>query len=287
MSFWYNGRSHHWTDIHSRGPATRVISDPRAVLEELLQSYQDIFEEPRGLPPPRRHDHQIHLLPSAPPVAVRPCRYPQLLKDEIERQCEDMLAQGISRESISPFSSPVLLVRKHDNTWRFCVDYRALNDATGKDKLPIPVVDELLDELKGARFFTKIDLRSGYHQVRMHPPLTALLKREAFTWIADAEAAFLALKLALVTAPLLQLPDFTKRFVVDCDASGTGFGAVLHQGDGAIAFFSRLVAPHHTKLPAYERELIGLVKAVRHWRPLPLGSCLHHPHRPLESQVSP
>jgi hypothetical protein len=106
---------------------------------------------------------------------------------------------------------------------------------------------------------------TGYGSVAA--PLTALLKQEAFTWTAEAEATFLALKSALVTAPLLQLPDFTKRFVVDCDASSTGFGTVLHQGDGAIAFFSRTVAPHHAKLPAYERELIGLVKAVRHWRP--------------------
>ena len=71
--------------------------------------------------------------------------------------------------------------------------------------------------------------------------------------------SFLALKRALTSAPLLQLPDFDKRFIVDCDASGAGFGAVLHQGDGAVAFFSRAVAPHHAKLPAYERELIGLV----------------------------
>jgi len=98
-------------------------------------------------------------------------------------------------------------------------------------------------------------------------PLTALLKKEAFSWTPEAEQAFGALKQTLTTAPVLQLPDFTKRFYVDCDASGSGFGAVLHQGDGAVAFFSRAIAPHHAKLPAYERELIGLVKAVKNWRP--------------------
>jgi hypothetical protein len=88
-------------------------------------------------------------------------------------------------------------------------------------------------------------------------PLTTLLKREAFRWSPEAETAFQCLKQALITAPVLQLSDFSKQFVIECDASGSGFGAVLHQGDGPIAFFSRPVAAHH------ERELIGLVKGVR------------------------
>jgi hypothetical protein len=70
---------------------------------------------------------------------------------------------------------------------------------------------------------------------------------------------------------LLQLPNFNKKFIVECDASGSGFGAVLHQGDGPVAFFNRAVANHHAKLLAYERELIGLVKAVRHWHPYVWG----------------
>jgi hypothetical protein len=98
-------------------------------------------------------------------------------------------------------------------------------------------------------------------------PLTKLLRKDAFRWSEEAAVAFAALKNALTTAPVLQLPDFSKEFFVDCDASGAGFGAVLHQGDGALAFFSKQFAPRHLKVAAYERELIGLVQAVRHWRP--------------------
>jgi hypothetical protein len=98
-------------------------------------------------------------------------------------------------------------------------------------------------------------------------PLIALLKKEGFTWSAEAAAAFDALKAAVTTAPVLVLPDFTKPFVVECYASTHGFGVVLIQEAHPIAFFSRPVAPRHRSLAAYEQELIGLVHAVRHWRP--------------------
>jgi hypothetical protein len=97
-------------------------------------------------------------------------------------------------------------------------------------------------------------------------PLTKLLREDGFQWSPEADAGFRALQQALTTAPVLRLPDFDREFIVECDASGSGFGVVLQQGDGAVAFFSKQIAPQHAKLAAYERELIGLVQVVRHWR---------------------
>ncbi|KAL5715919.1 hypothetical protein ACHQM5_017677 [Ranunculus cassubicifolius] len=219
-----------------------------------------------------------------------------------------MLQSGLIRSSTSPFASPVLLVKKKDGSWRLCVDYRHLNSLTVKDGFPIPVIDELLDELGGAAVFSKIDLKSGYHQIRVADadihktafcthqghyeflssveylghiiseegvatdhmktaamrqwptpktlkglrgflgltgyyrkfvkhygliakPLTDLLRKDSFKWSPAADEAFSNLKDAMCSTPILALPDYTKTFIVEADASGRGIGAVLMQAD--------------------------------------------------------
>lgn len=138
-------------------------------VQALLEKFSTAFEEPKGLPPRRQYDHTIPLLPGATPVAVRPYKVAPHLKTEMEKQVKELLQNGMIRLSRSPFSSPVLMVKKKDGTWRMVVDYRHLNAIKMKGKYPIPVIDELFDELHGACSFTKLDLRAGYHQIRMAP----------------------------------------------------------------------------------------------------------------------
>ncbi|XP_026416204.1 uncharacterized protein LOC113311598 [Papaver somniferum] len=145
------------------------VPDP---IKPLLHKYESIFQEPTSLPPSRTHDHHIPLKPLTTPPNQRPYRIPYLQKEVVEQLVQEMLKSGVIQHTHSPFSSPVILVKKKDGSWRFCVDYRRLNEATVKDKYPIPIIEELLDELFGSKVFSKIDLRAGYHQIRVYPPDT-------------------------------------------------------------------------------------------------------------------
>lgn len=140
-----------------------------AAIQQVLDQYQEVFAEPIGLPPKRNCDHKIPLLEGTQPVNLRPYRHTPALKDEIERRVTEMLQSRVIQHSNSAFSSPALLVKKKDGTWRLCIDYRHLNAITIKGKYPLPVIDEHLDELSGAVYFSKLDLRAGYHHIRLQP----------------------------------------------------------------------------------------------------------------------
>lgn len=146
----------HQQDTYTSPPTDIQLALPPSIssdIQHLLHQYKHIFTIPTELPPSRTCNHRIQLVPNTSPVKVRPYRYPHNHKSEIERMVKEMLQSGLIEHSTNPFSSPVLLVKKKDGTWRFCTDYRALNAITIKDAFPIPTVDELLDELHGAAYF--------------------------------------------------------------------------------------------------------------------------------------
>jgi hypothetical protein len=140
-----------------------------AEVQRLIHDFVVLFEVPVDLPPSRSCDHSIPLVDGASRVNMRSYRYPPVLKYEIEKQVGEMLKNGLIQPSNSPFSSSVLLVKKKDNSWRFCVDYRFLNAITLKGKFPIPIIDEFLDEPGHASWFSSLDLRAGFHQIGLKP----------------------------------------------------------------------------------------------------------------------
>ncbi|WVZ76307.1 hypothetical protein U9M48_024293 [Paspalum notatum var. saurae] len=143
--------------------------------------YPDVFpDELPGMPPDREIEFLIELLPGTAPIAKRQYRVAPKEQGLIKENIDELLGKGFIRPSSSPWAFPVLFVDKKDGTRRMCVDYRALNDVTIKNKYPLPRIDDLFDQLQGACVFSKIDLRSGYHQAKIRPsdiPKTAFITR--------------------------------------------------------------------------------------------------------------
>jgi len=386
-------------------------------IQKILDDFPTVCAPPTQLPPIRPYDHSIPQIQGARPVNIRPYHYPPALKDEIESQVAQMLQHGLIQSSNSSFSSPVLMVRKKDGSWRFCIDYRYLNDLTVKGTYPIPVFEQLMDELSGARWFSILDLYAGYHQVRLKEgeeyktafsthsghfefrvmafgltgapntfqhamnctlssllrkcvivffddilvfsptyeqhlldlrkvfallksehwhikltkchfaqqqlsylghiisadgiatdpakieaivswpvpanvrelrsflglagfyrkfikhfaiitrPLTNLLKKGTyFIWTSEQQTAFDTLKQAMSSAPVLAIPDFTKQFIIETDASNNGVGAVLMQQGHPLAFISKPLGPRTQGLSTYEKEYMAILLAVEQWR---------------------
>ncbi|CAN6301690.1 unnamed protein product, partial [Urochloa humidicola] len=148
---------------------TAIASNLPTAMQQLVTTYADLFSEPTGLPPSRAKNHTIPLMPGTQPFRLHPYRYTPAQKTEIEEQVSNLLRNHMIQESNSPFASPLLLVKKKTGEWRLCVDFRRLNAYTIKNKFPLPIIEELFEELFGAKWFTTLDLRSGFHQILLAP----------------------------------------------------------------------------------------------------------------------
>ncbi|KAL0406326.1 UNVERIFIED_CONTAM: Transposon Tf2-12 polyprotein [Sesamum latifolium] len=170
----------------------------------VVREFSDVFpEELPGLPPHREVDFGIETIPGAAPISIAPYKMAPSELKELKKQLEELLDKGFIRPSISPWGAPVLFVKKKDGSMRLCVDYGQLNQITIKNKYPLPRIDDLLDQLKGATVFSKIDLRSGYWQLRIEEgsiPKTAFRTRYGHYefvvmpfGLTNAPAAFMSL----------------------------------------------------------------------------------------------
>uniref|UniRef100_A0A2N9I803 RNA-directed DNA polymerase n=1 Tax=Fagus sylvatica TaxID=28930 RepID=A0A2N9I803_FAGSY len=275
----------------------------------LLQEYEDVFPEetPHGLPPIRGIEHQIDFVPGAT-IPNRPAyrSNPEETK-ELQRQVSELLEKGHVRESMSPCAVPVLLVPKKDGT---CVDCRAINNITVKYRHPIPRLDDIknlggceivLDVLRKERLFAFKEVHFLHRSLflgfvvsakvyrlmkrRLQSLRTAWIKKNVgFRWGEEQEKAFQLIKEKLTNAPLLSLPNFSKTFEIECDASGVGIGAVLMQEGRPIAYFSEKLSGAALNYPTYDKELYALVRALETWQHYlwPKEFVIHTDHESLK-----
>jgi hypothetical protein len=176
--------------------------------------YPDVFpDDLPGMPPDRNIEFVIELQPGTTPISKRAYRMPPKELAELKTQLHELLDKGFIRPSSSPWGCPALFVKKKDGSLRLCVDYRPLNAVTIKNKYPLPRIDVLFDQLAGAKVFSKIDLRSGYHQIKIWPcdiPKTAFSTRYGLY-------EYLVMSIGLTNAPAYFMYLMNSVFMTELD----------------------------------------------------------------------
>jgi hypothetical protein len=205
-----------------RGFLASVVDLQKKELEiediPVVREFPDVFpEDLPGLPPDREVEFSIDLVPGTAPISKAPYRMAPAELKELKGQLEELLDKGFIRPSASPWGAPVLFVKKKDGSMRLCIDYRELNRVTIKNKYPLPRIDDLFDQLQGAQVFSKIDLRSGYHQLKIKSediPKTAFRTRYG-------HYEFLVMPFGLTNAPAVFMDlmnrvfhEYLDRFVI-------------------------------------------------------------------------
>ncbi|KAL0536883.1 hypothetical protein IC582_025846 [Cucumis melo] len=195
--------------VDTREPEVSLSSEP------VVREYPDVFlDELSGLPPPREIDFAIELEPGTTPILRAPYRMALAELNELKVQLQELLDKGFIRPSVSPWGASVLFVKKKDGSMRLCIDYRELNKVTVKNRYPLSRIDDLFDQLQGATVFSKIDLRSGYHQLRIRlSPLSFRSRYEHYE--------FIVMSFGLTNAPTVFMDlmnrvfkDFLDSFVI-------------------------------------------------------------------------
>jgi hypothetical protein len=180
----------------------------------VVEEFMDVFpEELPGMPPEREVEFYIDLFPGTAPIAKRPYRMAPTELAELKTQIAELLQRGFIRPSSSPWGALVLFVTKKDGSMRMCIDYRSLNEVTIKNKYPLPRIDDLFDQLQGAQYFSKIDLRSGYHQLRVKEED---IQKTAFV-TRYGQYEFTVMPFGLTNAPAFFMNLMNKIFMKELD----------------------------------------------------------------------
>nr|GEW08490.1 reverse transcriptase domain-containing protein [Tanacetum cinerariifolium] len=249
-----------------------------------------------GIPPTRQVEFRIDLIPGAAPVVRAPYRLAPSEMKELAEQLQELTDKGFIKPSSSAWGALVLLVKKKDGSFWMCIDYRELNKLTVKNRYPLPRIDDLFNQLQGSSIYSKIDLRSGYHQLRVREEdipktafktqygyyefqvmpfgfskiaksMTKLTQKDVkFDWGDKQEAPFQRIKQKLCSAPILALLEGSEDFVVYYDASIQGLGTVLMQREKVIAYASRQLKVHEKNYTTHDLKLGAVVFALKIWR---------------------